>query len=225
MNTEHRHSDYAWTWHCKFGKPGEFETDKLWKVTRAVIKSMAPGFTRLKHIFKLSGKGIGLGSDDGLKYRREEDMTNRVLAVMAAICSKFPLSVYDNEVMRWHLNELNPKHRPPHRLERNRITEVMIDFVMREMKQIMEERRGVLSHSFLSVNTDFWTDSHRKECFGAIVSDIIAEKYMLDDGRELFMSKKTAKGVGDQVLSNVSSFLLLFYCCIHLHLTINSAYT
>ncbi len=86
--------------------------------------------------------------------------------------------------------------------------EVMIDLVMREMKQIMEERRGGLSHSFLSVNTDFWTDSHHKECFGATVSDIIAEKYMLDDGRELFMSKKTAKGVGDQVLSNVSSFLL-----------------
>lgn len=207
MNTEHRHSDYVWTWHCKFGKPGEFETDKLWKVTRAVIKSMAPGFIRLKHILKLSGKGIGLGSDDGLKYRREDDMMNRVLAVMAAICSKFPLSVYDNEVMRWYLNELNPKHRPPHRLERNRITEVMIDLVMREMKQIVEERRGVLSHSFLSVNTDFWTDTHRKECFGAIVADIIAEKYLLDDGRELFMSKKTAKRLGDQVLGNVSSSL------------------
>ena len=189
MSIEHRHSDYVWTWHCKFGKPGEFETDKLWKVTRAVIKSMAPGFIHLKHILKLSGKGIGLGSDDGLKYRREDDMMNRVLAVMAAICSKFPLSVYDNEVMRWYLNELNPKHRPPHRLERNRITEVMIDLVMREMKQIVEEQRGVLSHSFLSVNTDFWTDTHRKECFGAIVADIIAEKYLLDDGRELFMSK------------------------------------
>ena len=54
----------------------------------------------------------------------------------------------------------------------------------------MEESQGVLSHSFLSVNTDIWTDTHRKECFGAIVADIIAEKYMLDDGRELFMSKK-----------------------------------
>ncbi|KAL7476074.1 hypothetical protein ACHAW6_004774 [Cyclotella cf. meneghiniana] len=107
---KHRHSDYVWTWHCKFGKPGEFETDKLWKVTRAVIKSMAPGFIHLKHILKLSGKSIGLRSDDAPKYRREDDMMNRVLAVIAAICSKFPLSVYDNEVMRWYPNELNPKH-------------------------------------------------------------------------------------------------------------------
>jgi hypothetical protein len=71
---------------------------------------MAPGFIHLKHILKWSGKGIGLGSDDGPKYRREEDMTNRVLAVMAARCSKFHVSVYDNEVMRWYLNELSPKH-------------------------------------------------------------------------------------------------------------------
>ena len=91
MNTEHRHSDYAWIWHCKFGKPGEFETDKLWKVTRAVIKSMAPSFTHLKHILKLSGKGIGLGSDDGLKYRREDDMMNRVLAVMLQYAASSPL--------------------------------------------------------------------------------------------------------------------------------------
>ena len=52
----------------------------------------------------------------------------------------------------------------------------------------------MLNHSFLSVNTDFWTDTHRKECFGAIVADIIAEKYLLDDGRELFMSKKLQRG-------------------------------
>ncbi len=65
----------------------------------------------------------------------------------------------------------------------------MIDLVMGEMKQIVEEWQGVLSHSFLSVNIDFWTDTHCKECFGAIVADIIAEKYLLDDGRELFMRK------------------------------------
>ena len=48
----------------------------------------------------------------------------------------------------------------------------------------MDKHQGALSHSIPSVNTDFWTDTHHKACFSANVVAIIAEKYMIDDGRE-----------------------------------------
>ena len=153
---EHKYSDYSWDWHCKFGKRGQFQTDKLWKVARAIMSQNLMGAIRLKHIFKLYNIDAGPNSDGAVqKYKREEDMLNRVLAVFAAVGSKVPLSIFDNDYIKAYIHQLDPKHRRPHQLERNRIVEVIMDLGMLEFKQIVNERRDELGNSFVSVTTDF----------------------------------------------------------------------
>ena len=49
----------------------------------------------------------------------------------------------------------------------------------------------MLGSGFLGGNFDFWTDSHQKEQYGAIVANIIAEKYIMETGRSQFMSQET----------------------------------
>ena len=112
-----------------------------------------------------------------------------VFAVMGAVGGKVPLSLFNNHSFKTYLHHLNPKHRRPHRLERNRILEVMIDFAQLEFKKIVDERRNKLGCLFLFVTTYFWTESFHKVCFGALIADIITEKYKLKNDTTLFMSR------------------------------------
>ena len=79
------------------------------------------------------------------------------------------------------------------------------------LKKIVDESKEELCNAFMSVTTDFWTDSHRREQFGALVDDIIAAKYEFADGMTLFMSWKTAKSLDEDVLST-ENFSFLFMC-------------
>lgn len=90
-----------------------------------------PGYLRIQSIFTHNGKAMYSTSDhDGTKNTKAEDMPLRVRAVMAAVGSKVPLSIFDNQILRQYLSALNDRHTPPHRLERTRIVEVMIDYAM-----------------------------------------------------------------------------------------------
>ena len=111
---------------------------------------------RLKHLLSLGGKALVSTADgDGAKYKREEDMTNRVVAVMAAVGSNIPLSIFDNVMFKNYLRRLDSKHRTPYRLERTRIIEVLMDGAMQELGRIIRERRNVLGEGFVSASTDF----------------------------------------------------------------------
>ncbi len=47
----------------------------------------------------------------------------------------------------------------------------------------------------------FWTDSHRKEQFGALVIDLVAAQYLVKGLRKyMFMSKETAKKLGGAIV-------------------------
>ena len=71
---------------------------------------------------------------------------------------------------------------------------------MKELVQMLTERREQLHEGFVSGTIDFWTDSHRREQYGSFVIDFPAEKYELEDGTTLFMSKKTKEGMPDGFL-------------------------
>jgi hypothetical protein len=129
-------------------------------------------------------------------------MVLRVAGVKAAVGGKLPLSVFDNVFVRSYLMQLNPMHRPPYRLERIRIIECMIDYAKLELGLIMAERRLELLSGFLSGTIDFWTDSHRKQQFGCFVVDMIAEKYDMENGQALFMSRKTKSILQDDIFAN-----------------------
>ncbi len=152
---------------------------------------------------------------DGTKYTRDEDMVLRVKGVIAAVGSKIPLAIFDNIFMRIYLNSLNSKHRPPYCLERIRIVEIMADCVMLEFTRILEELRDAVGGALMSAAIDFWMCSHRKECFGALVVDLIAQKYFIEElEKSFFMSKETVQHLGDFVVC-VSIIILSFshVCC------------
>ena len=144
--TEHKHSEYMFTWHYTFGKQ-TFDKGKLYKVARAIVTKALPGYKRIAMILKLSKKDTGgeLG-----KRPREADMKNQVLAVAGIISSKSVLGLFDNLEMRAYVHQLDSQHTPPHRLERLRIAIVLIDAYMREWDLILAERREVLYDKFLS---------------------------------------------------------------------------
>lgn len=148
----------------------------------------------------------GVGREQ--KSSRDDDMVHRVLAVLAAVGSKSPLSIFDNTHFLNYLAKIAPQHTPPNKLERTRLVEVILDGAMMELSRIISERRAELYDSFMSGTIDFWTDSHRKEQFGAFVIDVTAERYELSDGTSLFMSRETKQSLLERHRNEPISFFM-----------------
>ncbi len=69
-----------------------------------------------------------------------------------------------------------------------------MDGALLELSRIITNRCKALDERFVSASTDFWTDSHRNEQFGALVINMMAEKCFVDElDMWLFMSHETAK--------------------------------
>jgi len=179
LSSEHKHSDYAFFWHKPPGSD-KFRNSKRWEVAKVLEGKACRGAAPIRRIKTLDGKsdaaGAGGTTISSKKYSREEDMIRRVLSVMAVVSTKSPFAILANHEFKNYVASLDPKHRIPHHLECNRIVEVMIDYAMMEISKIVSERRHKLGKGFLSLSTDFWTDSVRKEAFGAIMMDITAFK-------------------------------------------------
>jgi hypothetical protein len=77
----------------------------------------------------------------------------------------------------------------------------MMDCAMKELSNILSNHCAELRGGFVSASTDFWTDSHRKEQFGALVIDLVAEQYLVKGlEKYMFMSKETAKQLGGAIV-------------------------
>ena len=73
-------------------------------MARAIISSRGDGCERLSHLLAADGKALSSTADrDGTKYTREEDMVNRVMAVIAIVGSNMPLSIFDNAMLQNYL--------------------------------------------------------------------------------------------------------------------------
>ena len=194
----------------------------MWQVARKLVEDAVPGYLRIKYVLQQDGKlDVAGGNTVAVSiYSVEEDILRLVLFVMAAVASKIPLSVFKNVYFRGYLQSLDPKHSPPDNLKINRIIEVLIDAGVLEFVKICNDRRKLLRHGFISSTTDFVTDPHRKESFGVLLLDLVAEKYELRDGRTLFMSRETAKKINDLLLTALNFFLNLSICDQILHILI-----
>ena len=63
-------------------------------------------------------------------------MIHCVTAIISEVGSMNTISVFDNVFMREYLKCLDPKHKSPHRLERIRLVEVLIDGAMMKFGRI-----------------------------------------------------------------------------------------
>jgi hypothetical protein len=67
--------------------------------------------------------------------------------------------------------------------------------------KIGEEQRTLLCHGFISLSSDFVTDSVRRESYGCVIADLVANKFEMADGRVLFMSRDTAARIVEELLT------------------------
>jgi hypothetical protein len=83
----------------------------------------------------------------------------------------------------------------------------MIDNAKQELRWIMDEQRQELVNNFMLGIIDFWTDPHCKQQFGCFVVDLTAEKYKMQNGVTLFMSRRTKNQIKDELFSNATPVL------------------
>ena len=116
------------------------------------MRDSSSGYIRIALILKFAKMKDGSGDGGPDRRPRDADILNRVMAVAGIISSKSILSLFDNAEMKAYVQKLDPKHSPPHRLERIRILVVFIDAYIRELSFIVSERREVLREKFMSGN-------------------------------------------------------------------------
>ena len=107
--------------------------------------------------------------------------------------------------MKDYLLNLDCQHTPPHRVECIHLLEVILDAGMLELSRIIEDTRSRLVDSFMSGTIDFWTESYRRECFAVMMIDLIAEKYVFNNGQMLFMSRETRSKVDSKMIIGEAS--------------------
>ena len=212
---EHRHSNYQFKRETKKGKDNEFETSRLWKAAYTVRDRGLPGTKRLVRIIELSDKrrSASVADNNGvMASSRADDMVLRVMGVMALVSSGSPLSAFDDAFMQGYLYALNPQHKPAYRLERIRIIEVLMDLMVQQFVNIIEDRRELLGDSFVSGQTDMWTDPHRREQFGGLVFNVVAKSYQMTNGRRFFMSDETAAVLKTAKMLKLVRYIVV--CCL-----------
>ncbi len=67
---------------------------------------------------------------------------------MAIVACKCPLSLFDNHLMKQYLKLLDRKHSSPHRIERLRIIQVIMDGVKLELARIMDVSFPFISYIY-----------------------------------------------------------------------------
>ena len=82
----------TFVWHHKQGHD-YFDRSTLWKQSEKIQSENWPGSVRLAKIDELKS-GSSVGGPGGAKMSRDEDMVNRVFAVLAAVGSKSPLAIF-----------------------------------------------------------------------------------------------------------------------------------
>ena len=90
---------------------------------------------------------------------------------------------------------------------------MLADVAHLEFLKILEEQCRELGDGFESANTDFWTDLHQKEYFGALLVDVTAFHYELEGGQTVFMSQSTKEQIDDTLFSKGCVFFLLVSSC------------
>jgi hypothetical protein len=74
---------------------------------------------------------------------------------------------------------LDPYHIPPHRLAFMRIVRLLEQAVYREYHRIVTDNALLYGSNFASSNSDFYTNKERRESYGCLVANMLAQRYVL----------------------------------------------
>lgn len=82
-----------------------------------------------------------------------------------------------------------------------RMVKVISDVVFEEVTCIIKDCSLELNGPFASLASDFYKDMHRNEDYGALTVSVIAEKYRLCCGREVYASKATMARLNEEQMA------------------------
>ena len=114
-----------------------------------------------------------------------------MLGTVGRVCANIPNHAAMNKEMQAFYRSLDPMFSFPRRETGLKYLHVLHDTLINEFRQIILERAAILKSGFVSLASDFWTDGTRKDCFGACTATVIAKKYPLRTGQDVFVSDKT----------------------------------
>jgi hypothetical protein len=73
---------------------------------------------------------------------------------------------------------LEPSHVPPHRIAFMRLTRLLEKAVFREYHRIVADNALLYGTDFASTNSDFYTNKERRESYGCLVANMLAQQYI-----------------------------------------------
>jgi hypothetical protein len=88
---------------------------------------------------------------------------------------------------------LQPSHVPPHRIAFMRITELLEKAVFREYHRIVADNALLYGTKFASTNSDFYTKKERRESYGCLVANMMAQQYIFKVSHHLLFSSFQCK--------------------------------
>jgi hypothetical protein len=71
-------------------------------------------------------------------------------------------------------------HVPPHSIAFMRIIRLLEKAVFREYKRIIADNLLLYGSNFVSTNSDFYMNSERRESFGCLVANTLAQRYIME---------------------------------------------
>lgn len=95
---------------------------------------------------------------------------------------------------------LDPSHVPPHRIAFMRLVRLLDQALFREYHRIVNDNALLYGTDFVSTNSDFYTNKERRESYGCLVANMLAQQYVFNDGRRLFMSTRTYNEGGKKLV-------------------------
>jgi hypothetical protein len=75
---------------------------------------------------------------------------------------------------------LDPLFVAPHRVAFMRIIRLLEQAVFREYHRIVKDNVLLYGTDFVSTNSDFYTNKERRESFGCLVGNMLAQQYVLE---------------------------------------------
>jgi hypothetical protein len=75
---------------------------------------------------------------------------------------------------------LDPSHVPPHRVAFMRIVRLLEAAIFREFHRIVNDNALLYGSDFVSTNSDFYTNKERRESYGCLVANMMAQQYLFD---------------------------------------------
>ena len=148
----------------------------------------------------------GHQGSEGTENTKETRLQKQFWGVIAACSAKVPFHAFEQSDMKKFHFLLDHTFKFPHRRRALSIQRVVWDTLIDEIRLIIVERQSFLEHSFVGLQTNFWTDPARKDSFGAIIASVIADNYGFKNGDMQFMSQKTLRSLtpsqSDEMIDN-----------------------